>query len=109
MHWLKCIHFIFFLLVIVKQCFGRKIRQYLDRPTCQTTQRSESKEIQLKLHARIQKVLSEGVQLRQRFLLFSLVGERREDPGNTISGPTSARQQNATKWRFASVLMMAEH
>ena len=30
-----------------------------------------------------------------------------EDPSTTISGPPSARQQNAIKWRFAGVPMMA--
>ena len=54
-------------------------------------------------HARIEKVLSDGVQL------FTLVDERREDPNTTISGPSLARQQNAIKWHFAGVLMMAQH
>ena len=40
------------------------------------------------VHARIQKVLSEGVQ-------FFLVDEGREDPNTTKSGPSSAHQQNA--------------
>ena len=33
----------------------------------------------------------------------------REDPSNTISESSSARQQNAIKWRFAGVPMMAQH
>ena len=40
-------------------------------------------------HVRIQKVLSEGVQL------FFLVDEGREDQNTTKSGPFSACQQNA--------------
>ena len=38
-------------------------------------------------HARIQTVLSEGVRLRQLFL----VDEAREDPNTNIGGPSSAR------------------
>ena len=57
-------------------------------------------------HARIQKVLSEGVQHSQRF--FKLM-RGREDPNTTINGPSSARQRNAIKWRFAGVPMMAQH
>ena len=62
-------------------------------------------------HARIQKVLSEGVQLRQRFffVLFFLVDVVREDPSTTLSGPSSACQQNAINWRFAGMPMMAQH
>ena len=37
---------------------------------------------------------------------FFLVDEGREDPNTTISGPSSARQQNAIKWLFARVLIM---
>ena len=48
-------------------------------------------------HRLIQKVLSEGVQLWQSF--FS-VAEGREDPNTTISGSSSARQQNAIKMAF---------
>ena len=33
----------------------------------------------------------------------------REDPNTTINGPSSARQRNAIKWRFAGVPMMAQH
>ena len=50
-------------------------------------------------HARIQKVLSEGVQLSQ----VCLVDGPREDPSTTISGPSSF------KWRLAGVPMMAQH
>ena len=40
-----------------------------------------------------------------------LVNEGREGPSTTISGPSTARQQNAIaiKLRFAGVLMMAQH
>ena len=38
-----------------------------------------------------------------------LVDEGREDPSTIISGPPSARQQNAIKWRFAGMPMMAHH
>ena len=41
------------------------------------------------LHAQIQKVLSEGVQI------FFLVDEGIEDQDTTINWPSSARQQNA--------------
>ena len=64
-------------------------------------------------HARIQKVLSEGVQLNKRFFffvfLFCVFDEGREEPSTTISGPSSARQRNAIKWHFAGVSMMAQH
>ena len=93
----------------MKQCFGRKIRQYLDGPTCQTTQRSENKESQLKLACADPESFVRGGPTKTTFFNCFLVGERGEDPGNTISGPISARQQNAIKWRFAGVLMMAEH
>ena len=43
-----------------------------------------------KFHAQIQKVLPEGVQFCQHFYC-----ECREDPNNTKSGPSSARQRNA--------------
>ena len=46
-------------------------------------------------HARIQEVLSEGVQLSQSFIIIFLVDEGREDPNTIISGPSSARQRNA--------------
>ena len=44
-------------------------------------------------HSRIQKVLSEGVQLDKVF--FVKFDERRKDPNTTISGPSTARQRNA--------------
>ena len=50
-----------------------------------------------------------GVPTLTFFLLFFLVHEGREDPNTTISQPLSARKQNAIKWRFAGVLMMAQH
>ena len=43
-------------------------------------------------HERIQKVLSDRVQIRRR---FSLVDEGIDDPNTTINGPPSARQRNA--------------
>ena len=48
-------------------------------------------------HAQIQKVLSVEVQIVQRFFFFkkNLVDEGQEDPNTTLSGPSSARQQNA--------------
>ena len=49
-----------------------------------------------KMHMRIQKVLSEEVQLWH----FFLVDEGREDPNTTISGPWSARQRNAILMAF---------
>ena len=59
-------------------------------------------------HARIQKVLPEGSNF-EGFLGVCLVVERREDPNTTICGPTSARQRNAIKWRFACVPLVAQH
>ena len=35
-----------------------------------------------------------------------LVDDGREDPSTTLSGPSSARQRNAIKWRFAGVPMI---
>ena len=37
------------------------------------------------------------------------VDEGREDPSPTLSGPSSARQRNAIKWRFAGMPMNAQH
>ena len=42
-------------------------------------------------------------------LTFFLVDAKREDPNTTISGPSSAQQQNAIKWRFAGVPIIAQH
>ena len=42
-------------------------------------------------------------------LVVFLVDKGREDPNTAISGPMSARQRNASKWRFAGVSMMAQH
>ena len=56
------------------------------------------------IHAWIQKVLPVVVQpfdvffLFFFFFVFFLVHEGREDPGTTISGPSSARKRNAIKW-----------
>ena len=41
--------------------------------------------------------------------LTRFCSEGREDPSTTISGPSSARQRNAIKLRFAGVLMIAKH
>ena len=55
---------------------------------------------------RIQKVLSEGVQLWRVFFLFCFVfslmrGDKgRKDPNTPISGQSSARQRNAIKMAF---------
>ena len=46
---------------------------------------------------RIQKVLSEGVQI---FDNVFLAVKGREDPNSTISGPSSVRQRNANKMAF---------
>ena len=40
---------------------------------------------------------------------FFLVDEGRENPSTTMSGPSSANQKNAIKWRFAGVPMMVQH
>ena len=37
------------------------------------------------------------------------VDDRREDPSPTSSGPSSARQRNAIKWRFPGMPMNAQH
>ena len=57
------------------------------------------------MHLSIQKILSEGL----NFDNFYLVDEGKEDPNTTISGSSSARQRNAISWRFAGVPMMAQH
>ena len=54
----------------------------------------QSKNVYVFAHARIQKILSEGVQPCQRFSFF-LVGGRRKDPHTTINGPLSAQHRNA--------------
>ena len=48
------------------------------------------------------RVLPEGVQHWHRYF-------RRYDPNTTISGPSSARQRNAIKWRFSGGPMIALH
>ena len=40
---------------------------------------------------------------------FFVVDEGRENPITIISGPSSVRQRNAIKWRFAGVPMIAQH
>ena len=42
-------------------------------------------------------------------LVFFAVDETREDCDTTTSGPSSARQPNAIKWRFAGVPTMAQY
>ena len=42
------------------------------------------------------------------FCFFKLM-RGAKDPNTTISGPSSDRQGNAIKWRFAGVPMMAQH
>ena len=54
-------------------------------------------------HARIQKVLSEGVQIDY---VFFLVDGEIEDPNTALTGPTS---KTPLKWRFAGGQMMAQH
>ena len=50
---------------------------------------------------RIQKFLSEGVQLCQRFIfILFIVDEGREDPNTTISGSSLVRQRNAISMAF---------
>ena len=51
--------------------------------------------LELGMHAQIQKFLSEGVQLGQ---VFFIVDKGREDPSTTISGPLLARQRNTICW-----------
>ena len=43
------------------------------------------------------------------FYIFLLVDEGRKDPNTSISGPSSARKQNAIKGRFAGMPMLAQH
>ena len=43
------------------------------------------------------------------FFVVFLVDEGREDPCTNVSGPFSASQRNAIKWRFAGVPMLAQH
>ena len=55
------------------------------------------------IHGKI--FLSETI--RPRALIF--VDKGREDPSPTVCGPSSARQRNAIKWRFAGMPMNAQH
>ena len=49
------------------------------------------------IHARIQKVLSEGANFANGFFCVSILAdEGSEDPNTTLNGPSSARQRNAT-------------
>ena len=43
------------------------------------------------------------------FFFFFLVDEGIEDPSTALIGPSSVRQRNAVKWRFAGVPMIAHH
>ena len=40
---------------------------------------------------------------------FFLVDEGREDPSTTLTGPSTDRQRNAIKWRFAGMPMMSQY
>ena len=42
-------------------------------------------------------------------LTFFQVDEGRKDPKPTLSGPSSARQQNAIKWHLAGMPTNAQH
>ena len=44
-----------------------------------------------------------------KFDKVSLVDEGIEGPNVTINGPSSARQRNVIKWRFAGGPIMAQH
>ena len=48
-----------------------------------------------------------GPTLTTVFFVFVFFDEGKEDPNSTKSRPSSARQRNAIKWRFASGPMMA--
>ena len=41
--------------------------------------------------------------------VFFKVDEGREGPSPTLCGPSSARQRNAIKWRFAGMPLNAQH
>ena len=43
------------------------------------------------------------------FFFLLLHGEGRKDPNTTISGPSTARQRQPFKWRFAGGPMVAQH
>ena len=55
------------------------------------------------------KICQMGSNFDNVFIFYFLVDEGREDPSTTISEPSSTRQRNAIKWRFAGVPMMAHH
>ena len=84
---------------------GSRWGRQADRKTDRQTDRQTDRELVgcftlilillLCVHARIRQVLSDGVQFSQRFFIYTfLVDEGREDPNNTISRPSSARQRN---------------
>ena len=60
-----------------------------------------------KLHARIQKVLSEGVQLTDNFLFWLMRLERTQIP--LEAGHHRPNSETPFKWRFAGVTMMAKY
>ena len=43
------------------------------------------------------------------FVCVFLVDEGKGGSNTTMNGPSSARQRNAIKWRFAGVPMMTQH
>ena len=61
------------------------------------------------VHALIQKVLSDWVQLLRFFCFVFLIRGGSTQIYTTIGGPSLARQQNAIKWHFAGVLIAAQH
>ena len=52
------------------------------------------------MHARIQKVLSEGSNFNFLFLFSFFFDEGRKDSNTTITGPSTACQQNAVQMAF---------
>ena len=62
----------------------------------------------LQLHARIQKVLLEGVQLKSNNVCLKLM-RGREEPNTATSGPPSAANETPFKWRFAGMPLIDQH
>ena len=65
-------------------------------------------------HAKIQKVLSEGVQLRQRFLFYFIFFsffhyEGRRVQISLVAGQNRPASETSFKWHFAGGPMMAQH
>ena len=55
------------------------------------------------------KFCQRGSKIDKIFILFYLVDEGIEVPNITINGPSSTRQRNAIKWRFAGGPMVVRH